>query len=166
MPGGRDDVHLAFSDDRLELTQLSDGAMLSLKNAEMITFDNQETVVIVHDQIEAVLARLVHSFFDRDASLDEWHAGFNALADKVSYDAILDWFQPRADLNGLSDADYVLTIYNRTLGHDATSDELNLQLFRLESNQVSREWLTVEIAQSTEAESHLIGSVMMHEGWI
>ncbi|PXW89705.1 hypothetical protein C8R34_104107 [Nitrosomonas sp. Nm84] len=166
MPGGRDDVHLEFSGDRLELTQLSDGAIFSLKNAEMIAFDNHETVVIAHDQIEAVLARLVHGFFDRDANLDEWHAGLNALADKVSYDAILDWFQQRADLDGLSNVDYVQTIYNRTLGHDATSDELSLQLFRLESSQVSREWLTVEIAQSSEAESHLIGSVMMHEGWI
>ena len=166
MPGNRDGVHLEFSGDRLELTQLSDGAMLSLKNAEMIAFDNHETVVIAHNQAESILARLVHSFFNRDATVEEWQSGQKALEDQISHDSILDWLQQHAGLQNLSDTDYVQTIYTRTLGRSATGDELNLQLSRLESHQVDRSWLAVEIAQSSEAATHLVGSVLLQDGWV
>ncbi|WP_350115236.1 DUF4214 domain-containing protein [Nitrosomonas sp.] len=166
MPGSRDGVHLEFSGDRLELTQLSDGAMLSLKNAEMIAFDNHETVVIAHNQAEGILARLVHSFFNRDATVEELQSGQKALEDQISHDSILDWLQQHAGLQNLSDTDYVQTIYTRTLGRSATGDELNLQLSRLESHQVDRSWLAVEIAQSDEAATHLVGSVLLQDGWL
>lgn len=66
MHHGRKDVHLEFNDERLlELTRLNDGAMLGLKNTEIIAFDSGETTVIAHHQVESILARLVHSFFDR-----------------------------------------------------------------------------------------------------
>ena len=166
MAGRRDDVHLEFVNDRLELTRFNDGAMLSLKNAEMIAFDSDETVAIAHDQTEAILARLVHSFFNRDATLEEWQSGREALNAQVSHDAILDWFQQYAGLNALSNTDYVQTIYTRTLGRSASDDELNQQLSRLDSHQIDREWLAVEIAQSAEATAYLVGSVMLQEGWI
>ncbi|MDP3664253.1 MAG: DUF4214 domain-containing protein [Nitrosomonas sp.] len=166
MLGNRDDVHLEFVDNRLELTQLSDGAMFSIKSAEMITFDNNETVVIAHNQTEGILARLVHSFFNRDATAAEWQLGRETLQQPYDPDAILDWFQQRAGLQDLSDTDYVQTIYTQTLGRSATGDELDLQLSRLESNQVDRNWLPVEIAQSSEAVTHLIGSVLLQDGWV
>jgi len=166
LPGARENVHLEFSDDRLELTQLSDGAMLSLKNAEMIAFDNGESVVIAHDTTEGILGRLFHSFFDRDATIAEWQLGREALQDQISPDIILDWFQQRAGLDALTDAAYVQAIYSRTLDRSATDDELSLQTSRLANNQIERKWLAVEIAQSSEAATHLIGSVMLQEGWI
>jgi len=166
MLGHRDDVHLEFVDNRLELTQLSNGAMFSIKSAEMITFDNNETVVIAHNQTEGILARLVHSFFNRDATAAEWQLGRETLQKPYDSDAILDWFQQRAGLQDLSDTDYVQTIYTQTLGRSATIDELDLQLSRLESHQVDRNWLPVEIAQSSEAVTHLIGSVLLQEGWV
>lgn len=166
MLGSRDDVHLESVNDRLELTRLNDGAMLSLKNAEMIAFDSGETTVIAHNQTEDILARLVHSFFDRDATPEEWQLGREALAAQVSQRSILDWFQQHAGLDDLSDTDYVQTIYTQTLGRAATTDELDQQLSRLDSNQVDREWLAVEIAQSTEAAIHLVGSVILQEGWV
>ncbi|MBS0485339.1 MAG: DUF4214 domain-containing protein, partial [Proteobacteria bacterium] len=166
MPGSRDGTHLEFSGDRLELTQLSDGAMLSLKNAEMIAFDNRETVVIAHNRAEGILARLVHSFFNRDASVAEWQLGRETLQQPYDADAILDWFQQRAGLQALSDTDYIQAIYNHTLGRPATDDELHQQLTRLENHAIDRNGLTVEIAQSDEAAAHLVGSVMQHDGWI
>lgn len=166
IPGSRDDVYLEFSGDRLELTQLSDGAMLDLKNAEMIAFDSDETVAIAHNQTEGILARLAHSFFDRDATVAEWQLGLETLHQPYDANAILDWFQQHASLQALSDTDYIQTIYNHTLGRSATSDELNQQLTQLESHAIDRNWFTVEIAQSDEAAAHLIGSVMQHEGWI
>ncbi|MDP3280150.1 MAG: DUF4214 domain-containing protein [Nitrosomonas sp.] len=159
-------MHLEFVDNRLELTQLSDGAMFSIKSAEMITFDNNETVVIAHNQTEGILARLVHSFFNRDATAAEWQLGRETLQQPYDPDAILDWFQQRAGLHDLSDTDYVQTIYTQTLGRSATGDELDLQLSRLESNQIDRNWLPVEIAQSSEAVTHLIGSVLLQDGWV
>lgn len=166
MPGSRDGVHLEFSGERLELTQLSDGAMFSLKNAEMIAFDNHETVVIAHNPVESILARLVRSFFDRDATPAEWQLGRETLQQPYDADAILDWFQQRAGLQVLSDTDYIQAIYNHTLGRPATDDELHQQLARLESHAIDRNWLTVEIAQSDEAAAHLVGNVMQHDGWI
>ncbi|MBX3617351.1 DUF4214 domain-containing protein [Nitrosomonas sp.] len=166
MPGQRDNFHLEFVNDRLELTRLDDGAMLSLKNAETIAFDSAKTVVIAHNQTEAIVARLVHSFFDRDATADEWQLGQEVLQAETGLDTILAWFQQNTDLSAASDSDYVQAIYTRTLGRSATDDELNLQLSRLENNQVDRSELSVEIASSTEAAVHLIGSVLLQEGWV
>jgi len=165
-PGTRENVHVEFSGDWLELTQLSDGAMLNLKNAEMIAFDNGESVVIAHNATEGILGRLFHGFFDRDATMAEWQLGREALQDQIDPDTILDWFQQRADLDALTDADYVQTIYSRTLDRSATDDELSLQMSRLANGQIERKWLAVEIAQGSEAATHLIGSVMLQEGWI
>jgi len=117
-------------------------------------------------QTEGILARLVHSFFNRDTTAEEWQLGQQALNDQVDPNNILDWFQQHADLQDLSDTDYVQTIYTQTLGRSATLDELDLQLSRLEDDQVDRNWLPVEIAQSSEATTHLIGSVLLQEGWI
>ena len=69
-------------------------------------------------------------------------------------------------LVNLSNTDYVQTIYTQTLGRSATNDELDKQLSRLDSNQVDREWLAVEIAQNTEAAIHLVGSFMLQDGWV
>ncbi|SDU16410.1 DUF4214 domain-containing protein [Nitrosomonas ureae] len=166
LPGTRENVHVEFSGDWLELTQLSDGAMLNLKNAEMIAFDNGESVVIAHNATEGILGRLFHSFFDRDATMAEWQLGREALQDQIDPDTILDWFQQRADLDALTDADYVQTVYSRTLDRSATDDELSVQMSRLANGQIERKWLAVEIAQGSEAATHLIGSVMLQEGWI
>ncbi len=163
LPGTRDGVHLEFADDRLELTQLSDGAMFRLRNAEMIAFDNGETVVIAHDATEGILGRLFQSFFDRNATIAEWQLGREALQAQISPDTILDWFQQRAGLDALSDTEYVQTIYSRTLERSATDDELSLQMSRLANNEVERKWLAVEIAQSNEATISLVGSVMLQE---
>ena len=78
----------------------------------------------------------------------------------------MDWFQQHADLQDLSNTDYIETIYSQTLGRAATDGELNQQLSRLDNNQIDRGWLAVEIAQSTEAATHLVGSVMLQEGWV
>ncbi len=163
LPGTREGVHLEFAEDRLELTQLSNGAMFSLRNAEMIAFDNGETVVIAHDATEGILGRLFQSFFDRNATIAEWQLGREALQAQISPDTILDWFQQRAGLDALSDTEYVQTIYSRTLERSATDDELSLQMSRLANNEVERKWLAVEIAQSNEATISLVGNVMLQE---
>lgn len=166
MTGDRGDVHLEMAGDYLQLTRLSDGAMLDLRNAEAIAFNSGETTVIAHDPVEAILARLAHSFFGRDATAAEWQLGRETLQQPYDADAILDWFQQRAGLRELSDTGYIETIYNHTLGRAVTDDELSMQLARLENNEIDRNWLTVEIAQSEEAAAHLTGSVMLLEGWI
>ncbi len=164
--GSRDDVHLEFVDNRLELTRLNDGAMLSLKNAEAIAFDSGETVVIAHNQTEEILARLVHSFFNRDATVEEWQLGQKVLNDQVSHENILTWFKQHAPMDGLPDATYIDVIYQNTLGRAPNNNELTQHVFRLENHQISREWFAVEIAESSEAAAQLIGSVMLPEGWI
>lgn len=167
MQGSRTDVHLEFNGNKaLELTRLSDGAMLSLQNAEAIAFDSGDTVILAHNVTEGILGRLFHTFLGRDATSTEWQLGREALASEVDPDIILDWFQQRAGLDALSNSDYIQTIFSQSFGRQATEAELNAQLLRLENNQISREWLAVEMAQTTEAEIHLVGSVMLQEGWV
>ena len=166
MPGKRDDNYLEFVNDRLELTQLSTGSMLSLKNAEIIAFDSGETVAIAHNSVESILARLFHSFFNRDITPIEWRVGQQALEGQIEPEHILQWFEQTANLGDLSDLDYIQTIYNRTLGRSADEAELTLQLSRLGGNEVDRKWLAAEIAQTPEADAHLLGSVMLQQAWI
>lgn len=166
MLGDRENVHLEFSGDSLELTRLDDGAMLSIKNAEVIVFDSGETVVIAHNQTEAILGRLFHSFFNRDATSAEWQLGRLVLADQLASGDVLNWFQQNSSLNDLSDTNYVQTIFTQTLGRQASDNELNFYLSRLENNLIDRGWLAVVIANSSEAATHLVGSVILHEGWV
>ncbi|HLP81856.1 MAG TPA: DUF4214 domain-containing protein, partial [Nitrosomonas sp.] len=150
----------------LELTQLSDGAMFSLINAEMIAFDHGETVAIAHDETEAYLARLVHSLLNRDVTPEEWQSGREALASEMSQRTIVEWLQQQAGLQSLSDSEFTQTIYMQTLGRSVTKEELDKQLSQLQSHALSRDELAVEIAQSPEAAAHLVGSVMLQQEWI
>ncbi len=166
MPGDREDVHLEFVGDSLELTRLDDGAMLSIKNAEAIAFDSGETVLIAHNQIDAILGRLFHSFFNRDATSAEWQLWQLVPADQLDPEDVLDWFQQNSNLDDLSDTNYVQTIFTQTLGRQASGSEFSFYLNRLENNLIDRGWLAVAVAESSEAAIHLAGSVMLHEGWV
>ncbi|HNP52813.1 MAG TPA: DUF4214 domain-containing protein, partial [Nitrosomonas nitrosa] len=129
-------------------------------------FDSGDTVILAHNVTEGILGRLFHTLLGRDATSAEWQLGREALASEVNPDIILDWFQQKAGLDALSNSDYIQTIFSQSFGRQATEAELNAQLLRLENNQISREWLAVEVAQTTEAEIHLVGSVMLQEGWV
>jgi hypothetical protein len=163
MPGAREDVHIELVNDALEITHLEDGAMLSLINAEMIAFDSGENILLAHNQVEGILGRLFRTFFDRDATIEEWQLGHEALAGNISPDVILDWFQTRAHLDAISDADYIQALYTQTLGRTATETELHAQLSRLENNEITRNWLAVDVASGDEAIT-TIGSVLLLDG--
>ena len=106
--------------------------MLDLKNVEMIALANDETIAIAHDQIEGILGRLVHTFFDRNASVEEWQLGRDALAQHIAPDAILNWFQDHAGLTQLSDSDYIQTLFQNTFDRAATATEQNDYLTQLQ----------------------------------
>jgi hypothetical protein len=163
MHGGREDVHLERINDSVEITRLEDGAMLSLRNVEMIAFDSGENVLLAHNQVEGILGRLFQTFFDRDATIGEWQLGRKAVADHVNPEIILDWFQSNSSLNDLDNIDYIQALYSQTLGRSATEAELNQQQLRLENGEITREWLAVDIADSDEAIA-VIGSVIQLNG--
>ncbi|WP_313953231.1 calcium-binding protein [Accumulibacter sp.] len=164
--GSRKDMHLEALGGNLELTQLNDGRMTTLKNVEMIAFDSGETVAIAHNAVEGVLGRLVHTFLNQDPTLELWRAGLDALAQNVAPDDILDWFQANAGLTQLNDQDYVQTLYMNTLQRQATSTELSTHLDALNAGAIDRSWLAVEIAATAEA-AEVIGSrVLVMDGWM
>lgn len=163
MQGAREDVHIELANDALEMTYLEDGAMLSLINAEMIAFDSGENILLAHNRVEGILGRLFQTFFDRDATIEEWQLGHAALTDSISPDVILDWFQTRANLGVFSDTEYIQALYTHTLGRTATETELQAQLSRLENNEITRNWLAVDLASSDEAIT-TIGSVLLLDG--
>ena len=165
MHNARNDVHLEQTGSTLEITRLEDGAMLNLRNAEMVAFDSGENVLLAHNEVEGILGRLFRTFFDRDATIAEWQLGREALANGVNPNLILNWFQTHASLSTLDDADYIQALYTQTLGRSATGTELNQQLTRLDNGEITREWLAVDIANSDEAIT-TIGSVLLLEGSI
>ncbi|SER24504.1 protein of unknown function [Nitrosomonas sp. Nm51] len=164
MQDARNDVHIELvDDDALEITRLEDGAMLSLTNAEMIAFDSGENILLAHNQVEGILGRLFQTFFDRDATIEEWQLGHEALVNGVNPNVILNWFQNHADLSTLDDADYIRALYSQTLGRTATETEFSQQLSRLDNDEITREWLAVDIADSDEAIT-TIGNVLLVDG--
>ncbi|SEM95343.1 DUF4347 domain-containing protein [Nitrosomonas marina] len=163
MTGHRDDVHLEQIGDTIEITRLEDGAMLSLENAEMIAFDSGENVLLAHDPVESILGRLFKTFFDRDATIDEWQMGREAIANSVSPEIILGWFQNNANLNTLSDTDYIQTIYQQTLNRQVNDTELEQHLSQLENGDMTRKWLAVDIAINDEAIT-TIGNILLVDG--
>ena len=161
--GQRADFHLEKVNAALELTRLSDGAMYSLINTEMIAFDSGDRVVVAETRDDALLARLVNTMLNRDVTLDEWKLGPQAMDDYYvgleTVDSIFAWFHARSDIETLNNSDYVQRLYSNTYGRTATGEELALQLARLSSGNVDRDWLAVEVAASDEA-VQLIGTVI------
>ena len=160
MQGSLDAVHLEQIGDTVGITQLEDGAMLNLRNAEMIAFDSGENVLLAHNDVEGILGRLFQTFFDRDATVTEWQAGREALIIGIEPDVFLNWFQTHASLTALSDTDYIQALYAQTLDRSVTDIELNQQLTRLNGGKITRDWLAVDIASSDEVVT-AVGSVWM-----
>ncbi|SEN22018.1 DUF4347 domain-containing protein [Nitrosomonas marina] len=165
MQGMRDDVHIELTNSVLEITRLDDGAMLNLANAEMIAFDSGEKILLAYNRAESVLGRLFQTFFDRNATVEEWQLGHEALDNNVNPDVILDWFQNHTDLNTLNDTDYLQALYKHTYSRAATETELSQQQIRLENGETTRDWLAVDIASSNEA-AITVGSVLLLYGGI
>lgn len=105
------------------------------------------------------------SLLNRGATLEEWQAGRQALADNVEVQAFFNWFQDRTDLDQLSDSEYIQTLFQNTLQRSATTDEVNGYLAQLNNGSLNRDWLAVAIAQSEEAIA-IIGSVIELDGGI
>ena len=160
------DVRLETNGNSVEQTHLTDGSMLSLKNAEMIAFDNGETVVFAHNQKEGILGRLVHTFFDKNATVEQWHTGVDLLAqDAPPVQEILNWFVANSGLANLNDTDYVQALYQNTFHHEADATQLQDALNSLH-NGVDRGWLGVELAQTQEAVTVIGSQVVVMDGWM
>jgi Ca2+-binding RTX toxin-like protein len=150
----------------VELSRSGDSTLLSLKNVEMVVFDNGQTLALAHNSAEGVLGRLVHTFLNRDATADEWRAGTDALKQNVDPETIFRWFQSHATgLAQLNDKDYVQALYSNTFHRTATDAELGGHLVNLANGGIDRNWLAVDLAKTEEAVI-MIGSVLVMDGWV
>lgn len=161
--GQRSDFHLEKVDGKLEITRLSDGAMYSLINTEMVVFDSGERVVVAETREDAIMARLAKTLLNRDVTVEEWKLGLQAVdayyAGTHSKENLFAWFHARTDIETLNDSDYVQQLYTNAYGRNATDTELSSQLGRLSSGAVDRDLLALDIASSTEA-AQVIGTVI------
>lgn len=57
------------------------------------------------------------------------------------------------------------TLYSQTYGRQATTTELDNHLLQLNSGELNREWLAVEVASSDEAIT-VVGNVIVQDGWV
>ncbi len=148
----------------MELTRLTDGAMLNLTNAEMLAFDGGENVVLAHNAQEASLGRLVHAFLERSASVSEWQLGTQLLQQGFHVENTLNWFQEQAHLQTLSNHDYVQTLYQNTLNSVNMTAIAQYQQ-QLEQGTLDRNGVALEIVNSPEAQNTDL-SVLTFTHWL
>ena len=168
--GKRSDYALERNGNALEITRYSDGAMFDLNNAETLAFDSQEVVILARDRVEGILARMVQVYLNRDATAAEWKLGTKAVADYyaglLQPQEVFDWFNARnTALAKMDNATYVQTLYQNAYGRQATTAELTPLVNKLEKQLITRDWLAVDIAASSEAIT-AIGTVMQFDGWV
>ncbi|MDT8406034.1 MAG: hypothetical protein RQ715_02180 [Methylococcales bacterium] len=164
--GARSDVHLTDNQNQLELTHFDDGAMLSLSNAEAIAYADGDSTLLARNAVEGVLGRLVQTYLNRDASVEEWQLGLELVQDPANYRPILDWFNDQAqDLNSLDNAGFIQAVFQNTLGRNANTDERDGLLDRLNNGDLDRDGLAIELAAGDEAIA-AVGSVLQFDGWV
>lgn len=172
LTGHNTDFNVAISPDKtIDITRLSDGAMLSVQNIEMLTFEeNHSVVAIAHSQIEATLGRLFHAFLDRDPTQAEWEwscAVLKSHDNTLNSSGLIEWFLSTntQQLSGLNNTDYIQTLFQNTFGRQANTTELAHYLTQLETGALARTALAVELANSTEAIT-TIGTILEVDNWI
>ena len=170
MAGKATDYSMSRNVNALEITRNSDGAMYSLKNAETIAFDSNEVVVLARDNTEALLARMVQVYLDRDPTAEEWKAGTKAVADYYANprtaDSVFAWFNAaNPGLKQLSDSTYVQKLFQNGLNRLPTTAELSNVTQLLTQQTLTRDDVAVQLASSVEAVG-LMGTVMVFEGWM
>lgn len=165
------DVSLAKQAGALSITRLADGAKVTVRNAEILDFDQGSDVFFADNAVEGVVARLFHTFLNRDVSISEWPLVQNAVsawfAGRLSSEAILSWFHAgNTALMALGDEAYLQAVYAHTLHRAASSAELSVGLAALQAGGSSaRDALAVQLASSDEAITK-IGTVMVFDGWV
>lgn len=139
---------------------LSDEHLLDIKPA-------LDAGVFVPDQAACDVARIYHAVLARDpdaGGLDNWTG---ALKAGTPLDALMNSFltQPEAQAKtgGLSNSDYVDTLYEQALGRHAEPDGLAYWTDQMDHHGASRASVTVGIAESQEAHLHLMP--LIESGW-
>lgn len=92
--------------------------------------------------------------------------GLDALNASISLDIVVDWLQQNTDLGGLSDTDYIQTLFAQMLGRAASNAELNFYLNQLAGNQTDRNELALDFSESSETVAHLSDSILVREDWV
>ncbi|MEO5344363.1 MAG: DUF4214 domain-containing protein [Gammaproteobacteria bacterium SHHR-1] len=162
----RSNLHLEAKNGQLELTRLDDGSMYLLSNIEMLGFSNGDTLVLAHNGVEAIIARLYQGFLGRNATEAEWSAERAYIhSDQADANDLLARFQQQANTANLDDAGYIQQLIQNTLGRAATTAELSTYQTKLTDGSLDRGWLAVELAASEEAAAAITG-VMQFDGWV
>lgn len=154
----------------LEITRLTDGAMLDLKNVDFIAFDNGDAIAIAHNHTETVIGRLFHTLLNRDPSAHEWQLAQQASTayqqGNLSADTILNWFTTQnPTLNQQNNSAYLQTLYQQTFGRDPSTVELTTALQTLDNASTSRDAIAVTIAASNEALSSINNLITAYQ-WL
>ena len=153
------------------ITRLADGAKVTVRNGEILDFDQGKDVFFAHNAVEGIVARLFHTFLNRDVFISEWPLVQEAVsawfAGRLSSEAILSWFHAgNTALMALGDEQYLQALYAHTLNRTASSAELSVGLATLQAGDSSaRDILAVQLASSNEAVT-TIGTVMVFDGWV
>lgn len=165
------DVSLAKQAGSLLITRLADGTKVTVRNGEILDFDQGKDVFFAHNAVEGIVARLFHTFLNRDVSISEWPLVQEAVsawsAGRLSSEAILSWFHAgNTALMALGNEQYIQAVYAHTLNRAASSAELSVGLAALQGGgSAARDALAVQLASSDEAIT-TIGTVMVFDGWV
>ncbi len=124
LTGGRDGVHLDVEAGQIvDLTRLEDGAMLSLKNVELLEFANGDVTVLAHTNDQAILGRAYELLLGRNVDVEGFQFWAEALNAGVSLQSVLQSIvtsQEAATMYKLANGNFIEQLYVQ--GLDRASD--------------------------------------------
>ncbi|KQQ63581.1 hypothetical protein ASF66_04340 [Pseudomonas sp. Leaf129] len=130
---GYDIVHLQGSRSGYEFTDgnnfnvnLTGTQVASISNAEFLSFDNNESVVLVDTEVEASALRLFQGVLGRDADVSGAQAWAGQAEQGVSITDIAQQFLDSGEYKATSNEDFVNSLYENLLSR-TTADEDGVQ---------------------------------------
>jgi len=130
---GYDIVHLQGSRSGYEITDgnnfnvnLTGTQVASISNAEFLSFDNNESVVLVDTEVEASALRLFQGVLGRDADVSGAQAWAGQAEQGVSITDIAQQFLDSGEYKATSNEDFVNSLYENLLSR-TTADEDGVQ---------------------------------------
>ncbi len=124
LAGGREDFHLDVEANQItDLTRLEDGAMLSLKNVELLEFANGDVTVLAQTNDQAILGRAYELLLGRNVDVEGFQFWAEALNAGVSLQSVLQSIvtsQEAATMYKLANGNFIEQLYVQ--GLDRASD--------------------------------------------
>jgi len=161
--GGDDDFTITVDKGHVKITNAATHVSVDMTGVQYVQLDNKEALIFADNAEQAAIANLYHAVFGRTAEFNGLDFWFQQSDKGVSIKAIAEGFMASSEykLGGLSDAQFVDTLYHGVMGRTGEAAGTEFWTHALETG-VSRADVIVafaEAAATNTAEATIVGSV-------